>query len=74
MLILNGKLIINIYIYLFCRGMSDVFATAGSGDIRVWALKSRLELLRIQVPNFICSSVLFSGDGKSIASGKYHPT
>ncbi|XP_063534356.1 cilia- and flagella-associated protein 52 [Cydia strobilella] len=49
--------------------MSGVFATAGSGDVRVWCLETCQELLRISVPNFTCSSVLFSGDGKSIVSG-----
>ncbi|XP_061712868.1 cilia- and flagella-associated protein 52 isoform X1 [Cydia pomonella] len=53
----------------FPRGMSGVFATAGSGDVRVWCLETCQELLRISVPNFTCSSVLFSGDGKSIVSG-----
>ncbi|KAF9823638.1 hypothetical protein SFRURICE_009183 [Spodoptera frugiperda] len=49
-------------------GMSGVFATAGSGDVRVWCLETCQELLRIVVPNFTCSTVLFSGDGKSIVS------
>ncbi|XP_037293640.1 cilia- and flagella-associated protein 52 [Manduca sexta] len=52
----------------FPRGMSGVFATAGAGDVRVWCLETCQELLRIVVPNFTCSSVLFSGDGKSIVS------
>lgn len=50
--------------------MSGVFATAGSGDVRVWCLETCQELLRIVVPNFTCSAVLFSGDGKSIVSGE----
>ncbi|XP_028157858.1 cilia- and flagella-associated protein 52 [Ostrinia furnacalis] len=53
----------------FPRGMSGVFATAGAGDVRVWCVETCQELLRIVVPNFVCSSVLFSGDGKSIVSG-----
>ncbi|CAG4975835.1 unnamed protein product [Colias eurytheme] len=53
----------------FPKGMSGVFATAGAGDVRVWCVKTAQELLRIVVPNFICSSVLFSSDGKSIVSG-----
>ncbi|XP_035432869.1 cilia- and flagella-associated protein 52 [Spodoptera frugiperda] len=52
----------------FPVGMSGVFATAGSGDVRVWCLETCQELLRIVVPNFTCSTVLFSGDGKSIVS------
>lgn len=49
--------------------MSGVFATAGAGDVRVWCLETCQELLRIVVPNFTCSAVLFSGDGKSIVTG-----
>ncbi|CAH0397744.1 unnamed protein product [Chilo suppressalis] len=52
----------------FPRRMSGVFATAGAGDVRVWCLETCQELLRIVVPNFTCSAVLFSGDGKSIVS------
>ncbi|XP_026729144.1 cilia- and flagella-associated protein 52 [Trichoplusia ni] len=52
----------------FPHGMSGVFATAGAGDVRVWCLETCQELLRIVVPNFTCSAVLFSGDGKSIVS------
>lgn len=43
-----------------------MFATAGKNDVRVWSVKTHQELLRIQVPNFSASSVLFSHDGKSI--------
>ncbi|XP_034830597.1 cilia- and flagella-associated protein 52 [Maniola hyperantus] len=53
----------------FPRGMSGVFATAGGGDVRVWCVETAQELLRIVVPNFSCSAVLFSADGKSIVSG-----
>ncbi|XP_045535718.1 cilia- and flagella-associated protein 52, partial [Papilio machaon] len=52
----------------FPRGMSGVFATAGAGSVRVWCLQTARELLRIALPNFSCSAVLFSGDGKSIVS------
>ncbi|XP_004926410.2 cilia- and flagella-associated protein 52 [Bombyx mori] len=52
----------------FPRGMSGVFATGGAGDVRVWARDTCQELLRIVVPNFTCSALLFSGDGKSIVS------
>lgn len=54
--------------------MSGVFATAGTGDVRVWCLETCQELLRIVVPNFKCSTVLFSGDGKSIVSGILAPS
>ncbi|XP_049869481.1 cilia- and flagella-associated protein 52 isoform X2 [Pectinophora gossypiella] len=52
----------------FPLGMSGVFATAGAGDVRVWCLETCQELLRVVVPNFTCSSLLFSADGKSIVS------
>lgn len=56
-------------ILIIFSGISEVFATAGVGDIRVWCLKTCQELLRIQVANFECSSVLFTYDGKAIVSG-----
>ncbi|CAH0723092.1 unnamed protein product, partial [Brenthis ino] len=52
----------------FPRGMSGVFASAGAGDVRVWCAATARELLRIVVPNFTCSSLLFSADGKSIVT------
>ncbi|XP_050346476.1 cilia- and flagella-associated protein 52 [Nymphalis io] len=52
----------------FPRGMSGVFASAGAGDVRVWCARSARELLRIVVPNFTCSALLFSADGKSIVT------
>lgn len=51
--------------------MSGVFATAGGGDVRVWCVETAQELLRIVVPNFTCSAVLFSADGKSIVTGRH---
>ncbi|GMH45198.1 hypothetical protein BSKO_13155 [Bryopsis sp. KO-2023] len=48
---------------------SEVYATAGIGDIRVWHATSCRELLRIQVPNLECHCVTFSHDGDSILSG-----
>ena len=53
----------------FPRGFSDLFATCGGPDIRVWNAKTRNELLRIQVPNLECLCVAFMPDGKSIVSG-----
>lgn len=52
------------------RNYSEVFATASKDDIRVWHTETCKELLRISVPNFTCSTVKFSADGKSIISGK----
>jgi WD40 repeat protein len=50
---------------------SDVFATCSKNDIRVWNTETSLELLRISVPNFTCTGVQFSCNGKSIISGKF---
>ena len=38
---------------------SEVFATCSFGEIRVWHLHSRRELLRISVPNLGCTCVAF---------------
>ena len=58
---------------LFCvdSEYSEVFATCSKHDIRVWNTETSLELLRISVPNFTCTGVQFSCDGKSIVSGKF---
>lgn len=53
----------------FPRGFSDLFATCGGSDIRIWNTHTRNELLRIQVPNLECLCVAFMPDGKSIISG-----
>eukprot|EP00484_Ammonia_sp_Unknown_P003176 CAMPEP_0197072402 /NCGR_PEP_ID=MMETSP1384-20130603/210079_1 /TAXON_ID=29189 /ORGANISM="Ammonia sp." /LENGTH=454 /DNA_ID=CAMNT_0042511219 /DNA_START=52 /DNA_END=1413 /DNA_ORIENTATION=- len=53
----------------FPYNYSDLFVTAGINDIRVWSVKKRNELLRINVPNLECLCVIVSGDGKSIISG-----
>ena len=50
---------------------SEVFATCSKHDIRVWNTETSLELLRISVPNFTCTGIQFSRDGKSIISGKF---
>ena len=41
----------------FPQGYSEVFATCGSSDIRVWHINEARELLRIQVPNVECKCV-----------------
>lgn len=46
----------------------ELFATGSKNDIRLWQLKSHKELLRITVPNFSCTSLCFSYDGKLILS------
>eukprot|EP01048_Picozoa_sp_COSAG05_P006553 COSAG05_NODE_432_length_9860_cov_10.291056_2_plen_606_part_00 len=48
---------------------SEVFATASTEDIRVWNARTFTELLRIRVPNLVCSCICFSKDGKAILSG-----
>ncbi len=53
----------------FPHNYSDLFITAGINDIRVWNMKNRNELLRINVPNLECLCVVISNDGKSIVSG-----
>lgn len=53
----------------FPQGYSEVFATCGSSDIRVWHINEARELLRIQVPNVECICVAFFSDGGSIISG-----
>ena len=39
---------------------SDVFATCGTGYIRVWHLTTCRELLRVIVPNLECHCVTFA--------------
>lgn len=45
-----------------------VFATASLNSVRIWSTTKKQELLRILVPNFIASSIVFSTDGKSIVT------
>lgn len=58
--------------YFFYSNYSEIFATTSKNDIRVWKLITQKELLRISVPNFICSSICFNCNGNSIISGKLH--
>jgi len=53
----------------FPREYSDLFATCGENDIRIWHKKTRNELLRVTVPGLTCNCVGFTPDGKSILSG-----
>lgn len=55
-----------IYDVAFPSVFSDVFATASKNDVRVWSVRTSQELLRISVPNFTCSGVIFTHDGKAI--------
>ena len=53
----------------FPLGYSEVFATCGWNEIRIWNTKNRQELLRIEVPGVECICVAFMRDGKCIISG-----
>jgi WD40 repeat protein len=50
-------------------GYSELFATCGGSDIRVWNSRNCVELLRIQVPNVEVHCVAFTMDGTQILSG-----
>jgi len=54
---------------VFPAKYSELFVTAGVNDLRVWNIRNRHELLRINVPNLECHCVILSQDGKSIVSG-----
>ncbi|XP_037545797.1 cilia- and flagella-associated protein 52 [Nematolebias whitei] len=49
-------------------GISELFATCGEEDIRLWHIDKPKELLRITVPNVTCNSLDFMIDGHSIIS------
>lgn len=51
-------------------GISELFATCGEEDIRLWHIDKPKELLRITVSNMTCNSLDFMIDGHSIISGK----
>lgn len=53
----------------FPNKYSEVFATCGKNDIRVWHARKRNELLRINVPNLECLCIAFSPDGTCLYSG-----
>ncbi|XP_020710448.2 cilia- and flagella-associated protein 52 [Athalia rosae] len=59
----------SIYDIVFPHNYSEVFATSSKADIRIWRLETQSELLRITIPNFVCSTLCFSYDGKMIISG-----
>ena len=54
---------------LFPANCSEIFVTSSYNDIRVWSVKTRCELLRIQVPNLTCTCLAISPDGSAIVSG-----
>ncbi|CAK9834368.1 Cilia- and flagella-associated protein 52, partial [Anthophora retusa] len=57
-----------IYDLAFPRNCSEIFATTGKNDIRVWKLITQKELFRITVPNFTCSSLCFDSNCGTIIS------
>nr|XP_033335885.1 cilia- and flagella-associated protein 52 [Megalopta genalis] len=58
----------SIYDLAFPRDHSEIFATTGKHDLRIWQLRTQKELLRITVPNFFCSSLCFDGNSATIIS------
>lgn len=54
---------------VFPAESSALFLTASKRDIRLWNAETRMELLRIQVPNLTCLCLALARDGKSIVSG-----
>lgn len=54
---------------VFPHNYSELFATCGSNDIRLWNARTCAELLRIQVGTLECNCIQFTKDGKSIVSG-----
>ena len=53
----------------FPANCPDIIITSSVGDIRVWNVKMKQELLRIQVPNLECSCSIVSPSGSTIVSG-----
>ena len=48
---------------------AGVFATAGGADVRLWALATRRELLRLREPGLACACVAFTAGGGAVVSG-----
>ncbi|XP_058791457.1 cilia- and flagella-associated protein 52 [Phymastichus coffea] len=57
-----------IYDVAFPHNYSEIFATGSKNDIRLWRLATQKELLRITLPNFVCTSLGFSCDGRMLLS------
>jgi WD40 repeat protein len=53
----------------FPEGCSDLIVSSSAGDIRVWNIKLKQELLRIQVPNLECHCCVVTPSGSAIVSG-----
>ena len=52
----------------FPRNCSELFVTASVQDIRVWNIRERHELLRINVPNVTCHAIDITNSGSNIVS------
>ena len=48
---------------------SEVFASCSYEDVRIWNTRAMRELVRINVANMTCNTVIFSRDGRSVISG-----
>jgi len=57
------------YDIAFPHGCPDLVLTSSVGDIRVWNVRSKQELLRIQVPNLECLCCQITKSGSTIISG-----
>jgi WD40 repeat protein len=53
----------------FPDGCPDLVVTSSTGDIRIWNVRVRQELLRIQVPNLTCSCCSVTPTGSALVSG-----
>jgi WD40 repeat protein len=53
----------------FPEGCADLVVTASVGDLRIWNAQSKMEILRIQVPNLECYCSAVTPSGRSIVSG-----
>lgn len=53
----------------FPQGCSDLIVTSSIGDIRIWNIKQKKELLRVQLPNLECLCCSVTPTGGTILSG-----
>lgn len=53
---------------VFPANLTELFATVGTGDVRIWQTSTGKELRRIEVPNIKCNAIAFSPDGMSIVT------
>jgi WD40 repeat protein len=53
----------------FPSGCPDLILTCSTGDVRVWNVRAKQELLRIQVPNLECLCCQITKSGSTIVTG-----